>query len=275
MSTAIRSQGMPRHGAGYRAPGLGFLLAFSLVLLGTPAALAGSLPSFEPGKIEAITFIEDRANTAVMALEPAVGSEKKAAALFDMDTEPLAGGLVTEKWDHAKTEIARELEAVDRCRAKIACSADARKLLDLSAKGAGRSGRAKVGLINRAVDLAIGPASDEAQWGVPDRWSAPFETLRSSRGDCEDYAIVKYLALLEAGIPRDDVKIVILKNAFPNEDHAVAAVRVNDQWLILDNRTLTLVRDVDLTRATPELVLDQTGVKRFVWKSRERRGSAT
>jgi len=63
-----------------------------------------------------------------------------------------------------------------------------------------------------------------------------------SRGDCEDYAIVKYAALVEAGTSKDDVKIVVLKNVFPNEDHAVVAVRVDGQWLILDNRTLTLVR---------------------------------
>jgi predicted transglutaminase-like cysteine proteinase len=104
--------------------------------------------------------------------------------------------------------------------------------------------------------------------GLPDHWSAPFETLRSGRGDCEDYAIVKYLALLEAGVSKDDVKIVILKNVFPNEDHAVMAVRVDGQWLILDNRTLTLVRDMDLTRAKPQFILDQGGVKRFVSISR-------
>jgi hypothetical protein len=59
------------------------------------------------------------------------------------------------------------------------------------------------------------------------------------------------------------VKIVILKNFFPNEDHAAVATRVDGQWLILDNRTLTLVRDTDITRAIPEFVLDHEGVKRF------------
>jgi predicted transglutaminase-like cysteine proteinase len=157
---------------------------------------------------------------------------------------------------------------VAKCRNNDTCPADARKLIDLSAVGAGRSHRDKIGLINRAVDLAIRPVSDDEQWGVPDRWSAPFETLRSSRGDCEDYAIVKYLALIDAGVSRDDLKIVILRNAFPREEHAVVAVRVDDQWLILDNRTLTLVRDVDLMRATPEFVLDQAGVRRFVAKGR-------
>jgi predicted transglutaminase-like cysteine proteinase len=148
---------------------------------------------------------------------------------------------------------------------KWALPCRAQRLIDISAEGARRSGRARVGLINRAANLAISPVSDERQWGVADHWSDPFETLLSNRGDCEDYAIVKYAALLEAGVPTDDVKIVILKNLFPNESHAVAAARVNGDWLILDNRTLTLVRDTDLTRAIPDFVLDHEGVRRFNW----------
>jgi predicted transglutaminase-like cysteine proteinase len=144
------------------------------------------------------------------------------------------------------------------------CSAPAQKLIDLSLEGAGRSSRARVGLINRAVDLAIKPVSDEKQWGVPDRWSDPFETLSSARGDCEDYAILKYTALLEAGFPKESLKIVVWKNRLPEEDHAVLAVRVDDQWLILDNVTLALVRDTDVRRAIPEFVLDGRGVRRLI-----------
>jgi hypothetical protein len=64
------------------------------------------------------------------------------------------------------------------------------------------------------------------------------------------------------------MKIVILTNAFPNEDHAVLAVRVDGEWLLLDNRRLALVRDTELMLATPKLVLDQAGVRRFVAKGR-------
>jgi predicted transglutaminase-like cysteine proteinase len=110
--------------------------------------------------------------------------------------------------------------------------------------------------------------SDETQWGVSDHWSDPLETLHSNSGDCEDYAIVKYAALLAAGLSKDAVEIVVLRNLLPNEDHAVLAVRVDYQWLMLDNRTLTLVRDTDVTRAIPEFVLDDQGVRRFVWSSR-------
>jgi len=106
---------------------------------------------------------------------------------------------------------------------------------------------------------------------VADHWSGPFETLRSNRGDCEDYAILKYAALLQAGIAKDDVKIIVLQNSFPNEQHAAVATRVDGQWLILDNRTLTLVRDTDVARAIPEFVLDHQGVKRFNWAGQTRR----
>src|SRR5260370_18168131 len=56
----------------------------------------------------------------------------------------------------------------------------------------------------------------------------------------------------------------------PNENHAAVATRVDGQWLILDNRTLTLVRDTDVTRAIPEFLLDPKGGKRFSVPSRNR-----
>ena len=140
--------------------------------------------------------------------------------------------------------------------------------MGIVAEGAGRSGRARVGLINRAVDLAIAPTSDKAQWGAADHWSPPFETLQTRRGDCEDYAIVKYVALLQAGLPPDDVKIVILQNLLPKEDHAAVAARVDGQWLILDNRHLALVRDTEIIGSIPRFVLDKDGTRRFLRSSR-------
>jgi predicted transglutaminase-like cysteine proteinase len=183
--------------------------------------------------------------------------------LFGMETEPALGDLAS-KWRAVELEIGHEGKVLADCRAQKPCPEPARDLLNIIAEGSGRTGRARVGLINRAVDLAVTPTADEAQWGVADHWSSPFETLQTHRGDCEDYAIVKYVALREAGLSNSDVKIVILRNLFPNEYHAVAAARVNGEWLILDNRWLTLVRDTDMTRAIPKFQLDEGGVHRFV-----------
>jgi predicted transglutaminase-like cysteine proteinase len=69
---------------------------------------------------------------------------------------------------------------------------------------------------------------------------------------------------LTAGLPKDSVKIIVWRSRLPAEDHAVVAVWVDREWLILDNRTLTLVHDTDVTRVIPEFLLDDSGVRRFV-----------
>jgi predicted transglutaminase-like cysteine proteinase len=224
---------------------------------------------------EHLSFSDDVVRIAAAPPDSPIENEARVTQLFGMDTEPVGCGALSEKWRRAKLAIADDLEIVARCRANEPCPASAERLIRLSLEGAGRSGRERVGLINRAVDLAISPVSDEVQWGVADHWSSPFETLHSNRGDCEDYAIVKYAVLLEAGVSKDDLRIVILRNILPSEHHATVAVRADAKWLILDNRTLTLVRDLDITRAIPEFVLDENGVRRFVWASRSHRAASS
>ena len=118
-------------------------------------------------------------------------------------------------------------------------------------------------MINRAINFAIRPMSDLAQWGVPDRWSSPLETFSTGRGDCEDYAIAKYVALMQAGVPTEDLRLVIVHDLAVGENHAVVAVRFDDEWFVLDNRWLTLVADVEVPRTVPLFVLDHDGVKEF------------
>jgi predicted transglutaminase-like cysteine proteinase len=255
----------------------GLLLAGAVDALDPPGLPTDSAPpvtSLAVNEFEAVSFIEDGTNAATAPSGPPARNDRQVAPLFGMETKPVAAGELPEKWHRVEAAMALDFAAVAQCRANGTCPVAAQRLIRISAEGAGRSGRARIGLINRAADLAIRPVSDEMHWGVADHWSDPFETLLSNRGDCEDYAILKYAALLVAGIPEDDVKIVIWKNLFPDENHAAVAAHVDGQWLILDNRTLTLVRDTDITRAIPEYVLDHQGVRRFNWVTRNRRVSS-
>jgi predicted transglutaminase-like cysteine proteinase len=136
--------------------------------------------------------------------------------------------------------------------------------LDIVAQGQSHDGLARIGVINRAVNSAIVPTSDMRQWGVADHWSPPLETLTARRGDCEDYAIAKYVALIDAGVAKEDVKLVIVRKRLPEEEHAVVAARVDGVWLILDNRTLALAPVGEVRAATPLFVLDDAGAKIFV-----------
>ena len=80
-------------------------------------------------------------------------------------------------------------------------------MLQLVELGRQRAGRARLGEINRAVNLSIKATSDWSQYGVDDFWSAPLATIEKGAGDCEDYAILKYLALREAGVSPDDLRL--------------------------------------------------------------------
>ncbi len=193
---------------------------------------------------------------------------------FALDAEPVKDGDILGKWNGLNADVRSENETLVRCRTDAAhCPAEAKKFLDVIADGRAHDGRARVGVVNRDINLAIRPTSDLAQWGVMDRWSAPLATLASGRGDCEDYAIAKYVALREAGVAKSDVRFVIVRDLLKNIDHAVLAARVDDKWLVLDNRRLALTEDKALARSLlPLFVFDESGVKRFMTSFAQARG---
>jgi len=195
--------------------------------------------------------------------EPTVVSQP-AGEPFGLAVVPVAAGNVLTKWSGVEADIRAENKVLARCRQNIeACPAPARDFLAIVDQGRKLTGRARIGVINRAINLAIEPMSDMAQWGVPDRWSAPLETLTTHRGDCEDYAIAKYVALMQAGIPATDVKLIIVRNTEADEDHAVVAVYADGGWIMLDNRWLTMIEDNNMPKAVPLFVLDGGGVRQF------------
>ncbi len=83
---------------------------------------------------------------------------------------------------------------------------------------------------------------DPVNWGVPDYWASPGQ-FAAKDGDCEDYAIAKYLALRRLGVPARMMRIVVLEDRNLNTDHAVLAVRdpAGRIW-ILDNQTPIVVK---------------------------------
>ncbi len=81
---------------------------------------------------------------------------------------------------------------------------------------------------------------DNVNWGVEDYWATPGQFLARS-GDCEDYAITKYMTLRELGWSTDDMRIVVVQDLNLNVGHAILAVYVNDKIMILDNQINNVV----------------------------------
>lgn len=52
---------------------------------------------------------------------------------------------------------------------------------------------------------------DSKVWQKKDYWASPFEFLAVGAGDSEDYAIAKYISLLNLGISDKKLKIIYIK----------------------------------------------------------------
>jgi predicted transglutaminase-like cysteine proteinase len=194
----------------------------------------------------------DQARTPVLA-EP-----------FDLQTTAAPPGEISAKWAALQTHIRSDQETLAACRSNDNdCPAAARAFLQIIEQGRQRQGRARIGEINRAVNLSIKPMADSVQHGVDDVWSAPLATFASGAGDCEDYAIAKYVVLRESGTASDDLRLVVVRDARRNADHAVVAVRFDGEWLILDNRHLVLVKAAEALHYSPLFVMDHRGVGEF------------
>jgi predicted transglutaminase-like cysteine proteinase len=206
------------------------------------------------------------------AVEEASGSREP----FGISTAEVTTGALLEKWLAVEREIDAERPILKLCEENRESCRSQAALDFLAIVDSGRllDGRARLGEINRAINLKITPMSDLALYGMEDFWSSPLATFTMGAGDCEDYAIAKFVALEEAGISADDLRIVILRDGIREEGHAVVAARLNGSWLMLDNLHMTMVEDQQVRdHYRPVFVIDRDGVKRYLGASPTSEGS--
>jgi predicted transglutaminase-like cysteine proteinase len=185
---------------------------------------------------------------------------------FGLSSAVLTYGGLRDKWLAVERRLDDERVQLTLCDGdRTHCvSPAALELLAIVDDARDQQGRARLGDINRAINLAIRPMSDLAQYGQVDVWNSPLVTLAHGAGDCEDYAIAKLVALRLAGIADDDLRIIVMRDTISGEDHAVAAARLDGHWLILDNRRMAMIEDSNMRNIRPLFVIDQYGVSQYV-----------
>jgi predicted transglutaminase-like cysteine proteinase len=172
-----------------------------------------------------------------------------------------ADGALSARWQILRPAIKMELKILAYCRADSGlCTSAASKFIRIIDAARNRVGRSRLSEINQTVNLAIRPMSDLAQYRVMDIWASPLMTFNSGAGDCEDYAIAKYVALQEIGMAPDDLRLVLVHDHAVNQDHMVVAARDHGEWLILDNRTMWVIADREMSLVTPLAALGDDGV---------------
>ncbi len=98
---------------------------------------------------------------------------------------------------------------------------------------AGRPALDQLAAVNDYVNR-VRYRDDRVNWGLRDYWAAPREFFARG-GDCEDFAIAKYLGLKTLGFPVEDLKVLILWDSRRGLAHAVLAVDHEGRRLVLDN----------------------------------------
>jgi predicted transglutaminase-like cysteine proteinase len=176
------------------AVGLGIGL---LICLDT--AVAQETGALSLGAVEApLKTLEVRMASIAPVQTPKHKPAYRSAEPFGLETSPLAKGGLREKWSGVTKKLPREALALLRCRANPgACTPAAKRFLAVVDKAATREGWTRIAEVNRAINLSIKGIGDMTQYGVRDLWASPLMTFGSGAGDCEDYAIAKYVALRE------------------------------------------------------------------------------
>ena len=149
-------------------------------------------------------------------------------------------------WRTLQHELEIDREIVTRCRAKGShCSSAAvRRFIAIVDNGTRYQGVARIGHINRSVNLTIRPTRKDS----PGAWTSSLRALNEGTGDCKQYTVLKYAALIAAGYSPDRVHIVIVEDKALRRPHAVVAVLDGDRWLVLDNRSSRLVETGDFLK---------------------------
>lgn len=189
----------------------------------------------------------------------------KSTEPFGLYAMTLPAGRLRDKWAGVKRSLDDEMVQLALCDGdRDGCASPAAlRLLVIVDAARQRVGRARLGEINRAINLAIRAMSDEAQYGETDVWASPLATFRRGAGDCEDYAIAKFAALRLAGLAADDLRILIVHDGVRGEDHSVAAARLDGRWLMLDNRRMAMVEDGEIRNYRPTFVMDRDGIRKY------------
>ncbi|MDO9004531.1 MAG: transglutaminase-like cysteine peptidase [Aquabacterium sp.] len=129
----------------------------------------------------------------------------------------------------------------------------AQALIQEVAEAASSDEASRLKRINSFFNRRVEYRDDRDVWGQVDYWATPLEMLNKGAGDCEDYAIGKYLSLIAAGVPAAKMRLVYVRAELGGAilAHMVLAYYPEPlaEPLILDN----LITDIRPASRRPDL----------------------
>jgi predicted transglutaminase-like cysteine proteinase len=162
------------------------------------------------------------------------------------------------KWQRVLSQIDRERATYHACvRGSKTCPSRAAVAWQSVVRThAGRPSIEQLRAVNRFLNDWRYKADDQ-NYGRRDYWATPLEFLRHS-GDCEDYAIAKYVTLRQLGFAPEQLRVVVVRDVVRDLAHAVLAVYLDDEVYILDNLTKAVLPQERITHYVPYYSINES-----------------
>jgi len=114
---------------------------------------------------------------------------------------------------------------------------------DLLTQAGNQPDAVKLRRVNEFFNRRIRFGEDSDIWGKQDYWATPLETLGRGEGDCEDFAIAKYVTLKLLGIPSEKLRMTYVKARIGGPQSIIVQAHMvlsyypapGDEPLVLDN----------------------------------------
>lgn len=182
------------------------------------------------------------ATIAFSATTAAEASDRSPSGLFMTSEKRSAKMGAFTKWNNVIRRYYRERRSTRHLRSIRRWRQFIREARELP-RGA------QIRAVNRFVN-SFRYRTDSVNYGRVDYWATPRQFFARG-GDCEDFAIVKYLTLKALGWSQSRLRLVVLMDRRKRQAHAVLAVYHGGRRHILDNQFRRVMRDTQIAHYRP------------------------
>lgn len=176
---------------------------------------------------------------------------------------------IFSKWNGVLRRSEDEMRTgLDNCAAQGGSWCTLRRWKSFLRRIKHRDPMAQIRAVNSFADR-VAYVTDRNNYGTVDHWATPREFFTRG-GDCEDFAIIKYLSLRALGWPTTKMRIVVVMDRRKRQAHAVLVVYHRGTSYILDNQIAAVTRDDEIAHYQPVYSINE----RYWWFHMEQRPAA-
>jgi len=212
--------------------GLAALAALALAVAGDAALARRKPPPAEPGA--AASLPKDLFGAGEIAHPPATDFAKWTETIARYEQERRQERALCDKGDCALQRWREFLAGLN-----------------------GKDAMAQLSAVNAYVNR-VRYRTDAENYGIDDYWSTPRE-LFARGGDCEDYAIAKYLSLRALGWPAEQLRVAVVHDNARDLVHAALIAYHGGNAYLLDIEIAEVTEHRNVARYAPIFAISEVG----------------